>query len=540
MKKNLFVAVVAMLLCCTPTYAQFWRQLGNAAENAAKNAAIHQTERVTERAIDRAVEGAEDAAVDATTDAINNRRDENRQNRENRSRNNRNNDDEVEHQSSAAEGWTCPACGTEGNTGKFCNECGAKKPEPQSAAASGWTCPSCGTEGNTGKFCNECGAKRPEAGGGNAAGAGGSAATTPQKQAEMAYAKCDFVAGDEIIFEDDLAGEQLGEFPSKWDLLKGSGEVAKLNGDLCINFPPKTTEHAGNESDIEPLMKNAPRYLPDVFTLEFDWYLFPYQKGEERLTDVNNELYLYFYNDFGGENSKPVEEVIELTLSQNSDFDHGTYYLKVQPSGNNNRYEKRNSEGSYTIKLNDWNHYAISFNKRALKIYVNGTRIVNIPNCWAPQRFKFQTSNRYIGNGRHNLNGTYIKNIRLAKGAVPLYDRMMTDGKFITYGITFDIGKSTIKPESMGEINRIVKLMQDNPDLKFEVQGHTDNTGNASSNQTLSEQRAKAIVAKLVEMGIAADRLTAVGKGQTSPLADNSTDEGRAKNRRVEITIMDK
>ena len=125
--------------------------------------------------------------------------------------------------------------------------------------------------------------------------------------------------------------------------------------------------------------------------------------------------------------------------------------------------------------------------------------------------------------------------MRFAKGAKPLYDRMATDGKFITYGITFDVGKAVIKPESMGEINRIVKLMNDNPELKFEVQGHTDNTGSAAQNQTLSEQRAKAIVDKLVEMGIAANRLSSVGKGQTSPLADNSTNEGRAKNRRVEF-----
>ncbi|GHU13165.1 hypothetical protein FACS189441_0090 [Betaproteobacteria bacterium] len=62
---------------------------------------------------------------------------------------------------------------------------------------------------------------------------------------------------------------------------------------------------------------------------------------------------------------------------------------------------------------------------------------------------------------------------------------MMTDGKIITYGITFDIGKSTIKHESMGEINRIAKLMTDNPDLKFSVEGHTDNTGSAATNHTL-------------------------------------------------------
>jgi len=125
--------------------------------------------------------------------------------------------------------------------------------------------------------------------------------------------------------------------------------------------------------------------------------------------------------------------------------------------------------------------------------------------------------------------------VRLCKGAVPLYNRLITDGKIITYAITFDIGKANIKPESMTEINRIAQLMKDNSDLKFEVQGHTDNTGTVAGNQKLSEQRAQAIVNKLVEMGIAANRLSAKGMGQSAPLADNSTDEGRAKNRRVEF-----
>ncbi|MBQ6989348.1 MAG: OmpA family protein, partial [Alistipes sp.] len=100
------------------------------------------------------------------------------------------------------------------------------------------------------------------------------------------------------------------------------------------------------------------------------------------------------------------------------------------------------------------------------------------------------------------------------------------------------VGKATIKPESMGEINRIVQLMTENPDLKFSVEGHTDSTGKPESNQTLSEQRSKAIVDKLVELGIAKERLAAVGKGQNSPIADNNTDEGRAKNRRVEFVKM--
>ena len=154
-------------------------------------------------------------------------------------------------------------------------------------------------------------------------------------------------------------------------------------------------------------------------------------------------------------------------------------------------------------------------------------RIFQIPSMMAPEKIQFFCEGDYKYRG--------YANVILAKGAVPLYNRLATDGKIITYGITFDIGKATIKPESMTEINRIFDLMNQNPNLKFEVQGHTDNTGTVAGNQKLSEQRAQAIVAKLVEMGISADRLSAKGLGQSAPLADNSTEEGRAKNRRVEF-----
>jgi outer membrane protein OmpA-like peptidoglycan-associated protein len=180
-----------------------------------------------------------------------------------------------------------------------------------------------------------------------------------------------------------------------------------------------------------------------------------------------------------------------------------------------------------------WHRISISFNRRALKIYVDEQRVVNAPNVAQGNWFSIET--RPNGGASPRF---FVKNVRIAKGAVPLYDRMMSDGKFITYGITFDVGKSTIKPESMGEINRIVTLLKENPALKFSVEGHTDSTGSAATNQTLSEARSQAVVDKLVSMGIAADRLKAAGKGQTSPIADNGTDEGRAKNRRVEFVKM--
>nr|PID60784.1 MAG: hypothetical protein CR986_03440 [Ignavibacteriota bacterium] len=132
----------------------------------------------------------------------------------------------------------------------------------------------------------------------------------------------------------------------------------------------------------------------------------------------------------------------------------------------------------------------------------------------------------------------FIKNVRIAKGGVKYYDRVMQDGKIIANGIRFDVGKTTLKPESMGPINKIYKLMNKKPDLKFSVEGHTDSDGNDAANQTLSEGRAKVVMDKLVEMGISKDRLNSKGWGESKPIAGNDTPEGKANNRRVEFVLV--
>jgi OOP family OmpA-OmpF porin len=108
-------------------------------------------------------------------------------------------------------------------------------------------------------------------------------------------------------------------------------------------------------------------------------------------------------------------------------------------------------------------------------------------------------------------------------------------GHVAVYGIHFDTGKATITTDSGQILGEIVKLLQQNPDLKLRVEGHTDNQGNAAANQALSEKRAQSVVAWLTGHGVVGARLTAVGLGQTKPLADNQTEDGRAKNRRVEL-----
>ena len=109
-----------------------------------------------------------------------------------------------------------------------------------------------------------------------------------------------------------------------------------------------------------------------------------------------------------------------------------------------------------------------------------------------------------------------------------------TDGRIALY-INFDTGKDMIKTESQSIIDEVVNMLKDNPTLNLSVEGHTDNAGVAASNLKLSEMRARAVMNALVSKGIAAKRLVAKGFGQSKPIEDNNTEEGRAKNRRVEL-----
>jgi outer membrane protein OmpA-like peptidoglycan-associated protein len=111
------------------------------------------------------------------------------------------------------------------------------------------------------------------------------------------------------------------------------------------------------------------------------------------------------------------------------------------------------------------------------------------------------------------------------------------DGHIALY-INFDVDKSTVRPESEAIVAEIVKLLESNPDLRVRIEGHTDNTGGEAHNQTLSENRAAAVYGALLVKGIAQSRLQSAGFGATKPIADNATEEGKAKNRRVEIVKL--
>lgn len=121
----------------------------------------------------------------------------------------------------------------------------------------------------------------------------------------------------------------------------------------------------------------------------------------------------------------------------------------------------------------------------------------------------------------------------MTASAQAIADAINSTGRLDIYGITFATGQATITPQSDKVLADVLAVLQGTPDLRVRVEGHTDNVGDKAANLKLSEARARAVVAWLVAKGIEAGRLSPAGLGDTQPVADNATEEGRAKNRRV-------
>ena len=333
--------------------------------------------------------------------------------------------------------------------------------------------------------------------------------------------KSDFVRGSVILFEDDFANEQMGEFPSKWDISDGSLEVASVNGKKYAH------SNTSGTTVFSPLMQNMKSYLPDVFTLE--WEEFMCKPGD--IDQMN--WHIYFYNG-----DDELANIYKMFRPGNPDV-YGNYRFRKGGGASGDVTGDLNwNDLQKCVKFGQWNHFAISFNKRAFKYYVNGHRIINLPNVAAPSRFEFHVQDGYPYRG--------VGHVILAAGAKDLYERNTTDlsavekaimetGKFVTNNILFETGKATLKPESMAEIQKVADYMKKNPTARFEVQGHTDNQGSDTINDPLSQQRAEAVVKALEGLGCDPFNMRAVGKGSHEPVADNATEAGRAKNRRVEF-----
>ncbi len=318
-------------------------------------------------------------------------------------------------------------------------------------------------------------------------------------ETKIIWSKYDFVPGDQVIFEDGPStDEENGEFPSRWDLYDGSSEIAEFNGEPVIMFLEGGT--------IVPYIKKSNEdYLPDVFTVEFDAYFKPgahYQRYWLLLYDIKNQ-------------SGSVKNRLQIYVNG---FDFGK---------SSRSYPGTEDYGWGVNPKGGWRHISVAYTKGKFKAYMDDTRLINIPHLDGnPSGISIEAENK---------DQMFIKNIRIAKGGVKYYDRVLTDGKIVVNGIRFDIDKATLKPESMGPINKIYKLMKKRPALKFSIEGHTDSDGDENHNLELSKQRAKTVMDKLISMGISPDRLKYTGFGETKPIDSNATPEGKANNRRVEF-----
>jgi outer membrane protein OmpA-like peptidoglycan-associated protein len=166
-----------------------------------------------------------------------------------------------------------------------------------------------------------------------------------------------------------------------------------------------------------------------------------------------------------------------------------------------------NDDGNYLITLPVGKDYAFNVNRKGYLFYSDNFSLINNP-----------------------ADSSFEKNIPLQP--------LEVNATIVLNNVFFDVNKFDLKPESQVELDKLVQLLKDNPTLKIQVSGHTDNVGKPADNLALSNNRARAVANYLVTNGIAPPRVTPKGFGETQPVADNKTETGRAKNRRTEVKVV--
>jgi outer membrane protein OmpA-like peptidoglycan-associated protein len=164
-------------------------------------------------------------------------------------------------------------------------------------------------------------------------------------------------------------------------------------------------------------------------------------------------------------------------------------------------------------------------------MYVNETKVFDVPKGM-PEGVKYNILRFEMGGEASPL----ISNFRVAAGLPDMRNKLLTEGKLVTYGIYFDSNSDKIKPESFGTLKGIAAVLTENPDVKVRIFGHTDSDGNDAANLDLSKRRAASVKIELSKnFAIDASRMETDGKGESEPVAPNDNLTSKALNRRVEF-----
>ncbi|WP_299529710.1 OmpA family protein [Ulvibacterium sp.] len=330
------------------------------------------------------------------------------------------------------------------------------------------------------------------------------------------YSKFDFVPGDKMLFFDDFANDFIGDFPSKWNTNAG-GEIITMG-----DSPQKWLElKSGYNIYYVP---DVPK-LPEEYTIEFDIGAV----GLDKQTSSTSQL--------------------RITLSDDDKFKEGTNYgfaeipfcqyaaigVTVENRINGKREIRSTVKADLRDEILDMPHVSIAANKQRFRLWINEVKYLDVPRL-LPAGAVLHTVKFHVNNLKDGKERVFITNLKVAEGGVDLRRKLISEGKISTNAILFESGSANLKPQSMGVIRQISQVLQQETAMKLKIVGHTDADGNDASNMELSKKRADAVKSALVSVyNVSSDRLMTEGKGETEPVGDNGTVDGKAQNRRVEF-----
>ena len=321
-----------------------------------------------------------------------------------------------------------------------------------------------------------------------------------------ANANFDFEPGDRVLFEDDYMSDNVGDFPRSMNFIKGNWDVVEWNGQRWLrNTGPR---HAA-------LTIPLPETLPQMFTIEFEAY-FPHSNQQLVIGTTAPEN--------GYWNTIPAN-AFRVGVAGNRTGVIATGGSEFVESTSNS---PEVAEGPTPVRIMVDGQYA--------KMFVGPNRVANVPNATFERSDKLFLANSYFADQENPM---LIGPIRIAAGGKDMYDVLATEGRFTAEGILFDVNSANIRMESAKTLDEIGTMLQEHPDLRLSIEGHTDSDGDDAHNMQLSENRAAAVRDLLIERyDIDPSRLESKGFGETVPVAPNDTEEGKQQNRRVELVKL--
>lgn len=329
----------------------------------------------------------------------------------------------------------------------------------------------------------------------------------------MTYSKFDFIPGEKIIFFDDFSQDNVGDFPALWNT-NGSAEIVATN-----LFPGRWMSFAGRHAIwTDELLK-----LPDNYTIEFD--VIPTKGDQGGMAGYDFRLIQSINAKAYDPGSVPGKAGFLFSCEY---FGRPGYRTHINgPEGEGLGLSGIKEDKQLYQSINQKYHISIWVQKSRIRLYQNENKIFDLPKAFPVTSVKMDRI-------RFEEGAAMISNVRIAAGAPDMRNKLLTEGKLVSYGIYFDVNKDVVKPESYGTLKEIAAVLNENPAIKIRIEGHTDADGEDAANLDLSKRRAIAVKNELIKsFGIDAARIETDGKGETQPVALNDTPSNKALNRRV-------